>query len=69
MPNPGLRLLALFFAAMFIATMWPVYPLVSRIHPLVFGLPFSLVYLLGLTVISFVVLLVFDRRAPRDDDP
>jgi len=41
---------------------------VSRIHPLVFGLPFSLVYLLGLTVISFVVLLVFDRRAPRDDD-
>ena len=69
MLNPGLRLLALFFAAMFIATMWPVYPLVSRIRPLVFGLPFSLVYLLGLTIISFVVLLVFDHRAHRDDGP
>jgi len=67
--NPSLRLLALFFAAMFIATMWPVYPLVSRIRPLVFGLPFSLVYLLGLTIISFVVLLVFDHRAHRDDGP
>ena len=69
MQNPGLRLLTLFFAAMFIATMWPVYPLVSRIRPLVFGLPFSLVYLLGLTIISFVVLLVFDLRAPRDNGP
>lgn len=69
MRNPSLRLLALFFAAMFIATMWPVYPLVSRIRPLVFGLPFSLVYLLGLTIISFVVLLVFDHRAHRDDGP
>jgi hypothetical protein len=54
---------------MFIATMWPVYPLVSRIRPLVFGLPFSLVYLLGLTIISFVVLLVFDHRAHRNDGP
>lgn len=69
MRNPSLRLLALFFAAMFIATMWPVYPLVSRIRPLVFGLPFSLVYLLGLTIISFVVLLVFDHRAHRNDGP
>ena len=69
MRNPSLRLLALFFAAMFIATMWPVYPLVSRIRPLVFGLPFSLVYLLGLAIISFVVLLVFDHRAHRDDGP
>ena len=69
MRNPSLRLLALFFTAMFIATMWPVYPLVSRIRPLVFGLPFSLVYLLGLTIISFVVLLVFDHRAHRNDGP
>ena len=64
----GLRSLAIFFAVIFVATMWPVYPLVSRVRPFVFGLPFSLVYVLGLTVISFVALLLFDRRASRDDE-
>tara|TARA_B100000378_G_scaffold277777_1_gene278943 strand:- start:1144 stop:1293 length:150 start_codon:yes stop_codon:yes gene_type:complete len=49
--------------------MWPVYPLVRQVHPFVFGLPFPLVYVLGLTLLSFIVLLLFDRYVHQDDDP
>ncbi|HAK55279.1 MAG: hypothetical protein QF463_15630 [Vicinamibacterales bacterium] len=67
MGNSGLRSLAIFFAALFVATMWPVYPLVSRIRPFILGLPFALVYVLGLSVVAFVALLWYDWRAPKDD--
>jgi|TARA_Y100001949_G_C15978802_1_gene327450 hypothetical protein len=67
--STGLRALAIVFAAIFVATMWPVYPLVRQVHPFVFGLPFPLVYVLGLTLLSFIVLLLFDRYVHQDDDP
>ena len=67
MGKVGLRSLAVFFAALFVATMWPVYPLVSRLRPFLFGLPFSLVYVLGLSLVAFVALLWYDWQAPNDD--
>ncbi len=51
------RAVALFFCLVFLASIWPVYPLFSRIQPLVLGLPFSLAYLVILLVAAFLVLL------------
>jgi len=36
---------------------WPIYPLVSRIYPLVLGLPFSLFYLVAVILTVFSVML------------
>jgi hypothetical protein len=47
----------LLFVAVFLASIWPIYPFFSRIHPIVLGLPFSLVYLIILLLFSFSVLL------------
>lgn len=46
-----------YFVAAFIAMVWPVYPLFSRIRPLVLGLPLSLFYLVTVLSVSFFVLL------------
>ena len=58
------------FFAIFLATMWPVYPLFSRIRPFVFGVPMSLVYLLVLVFAGFFSLLALyvweDRRGKFD---
>ena len=62
------RRLFLFFIVVFLATMWPVYPVFNRIQPFVFGIPFSLFYVFGLTVVSFTVLLVFHIRVGSSDD-
>lgn len=51
--------ITVFFIVVFLALMWPVYPLFSRIHPWVLGLPFSLAYLLVILVLTFAVLLFF----------
>ncbi len=51
------RAVAVFFCLVFLASIWPVYPLFSRIQPLVLGLPFSLAYLVILLVAAFLVLL------------
>jgi hypothetical protein len=53
------------FLAVFVGTCWPVYPLFSRIHPLLLGMPLSLFYLLALLVLSFGVavgLFVWELR-------
>ena len=70
MPDTGLRVLAAVFALLFLATMWPIHPLVSRAMPfdLIMGLPFSLVYVLGITVLGFVVLVAYELRTPGGDD-
>ena len=69
MPTFRLGLLALLFVAIFIGLIWPVYPLASRIQPFVFGLPFSLFYVLSLVFLSFVLLWFYDHYLNRGEDP
>jgi len=45
----------------FLATMWPIYPLFSRIRPFVLGMPTSLFYLLVLVFLVFFSLLALYR--------
>ena len=45
------------FITVFLATMWPIYPLFSRIRPTFLGIPASLTYLLVLVFVSFFALL------------
>ena len=47
----------LFYLILFFAVMWPVYPRFSSIEPRVFAMPLSLVYVVGVLVLSFSVLL------------
>ena len=47
--------------------MWPIYPVFSRIHPLVFGIPFSLFYLVILIIASFLVLFSLYLWEYRED--
>ena len=71
MAQTRLRVLAVVFALLFIATIWPVYPLsmlVSGARPVVLGLPVSLVYVVGLSVASFIVLLAYELGTRGGDD-
>ncbi|HSF19721.1 MAG TPA: hypothetical protein VLK65_29640 [Vicinamibacteria bacterium] len=51
------RWAAVFCIIAFLATMWPIYPLFSRVFPLVLGMPFSLFYLVTILVTVFFVML------------
>ena len=68
MPTFGLGSLALLFVAIFLGLIWPVYPLASRIQPFVFGLPFSLFYVLSLVLLAFVVLWLYDHYLNHEED-
>ena len=68
MPDRGLRALAVCFAALFAATMWPIHPLFSRARPFVLGLPVSLLYVMGIAVLSFVLLLAYELRTSGRDE-
>ena len=47
--------------------MWPIYPLFSDVHPLVFGIPLSLFYLvLVITAVFSVMLSLFLWEARND---
>ncbi len=59
----------LFFAAIFVAMVWPVYPVFNRISPFVLGMPFSLFYQMLLVAAAFVGLLVFYRLDAGEDEP
>lgn len=52
---------AALYAGIFLATMWPIYPIFSRIRPLVLGIPFSLFYLLILVFVGFFSMLALYR--------
>lgn len=58
------------FVAAFFATMWPIYPLFSRIRPFVLGVPLSLFYLIVLVALCFSVMLALylweERRGKLD---
>lgn len=49
------------FGLAFLASIWPVYPVFSRIRPLILGVPFSLAYLVLLLVACFLSLLALYR--------
>ena len=51
------KVVIMLFIAVFLTSIWPIYPVFSRIRPVVLGLPFSLVYLIILLLFSFFVLL------------
>jgi hypothetical protein len=51
------KAVALYFVGAFLALVWPVYPLVSGATPLILGLPPSLVWVIGVLLVSFLVLL------------
>jgi len=68
MPTFGLGSLALLFVAIFLALIWPVYPLASQIQPFVFGLPFSLFYVLSLVLLSFALLWLYEHYQNRGED-
>lgn len=60
---------ALFFTLLFLASMWPIYPIFSRIEPVLFGVPFSLTYLAGLGLASFAgILILYLRDGPDAED-
>ncbi|MFQ5692830.1 MAG: hypothetical protein ACE5IM_07280 [Nitrospinota bacterium] len=59
-----------YFFFVFLALVWPVYPLFSHIFPTVLGLPFSLAYIVFFIVLSFFVLLalyLWESRTGRLD--
>ncbi len=61
-----------FFLLVFLAMIWPVATVFSRVYPLVFGLPFSLFYIATLLVLSFCVLLalyLWEGRTGNSCDP
>jgi hypothetical protein len=51
------KLVIVYFVCVAVASMWPIYPVFSRIEPWVLGVPFSLAYLVLVLVLSFLVLL------------
>ncbi len=55
----------LVFVGAFLATMWPVYVLFNRIRPLIFGVPFSLFYLVALVLVCFLAMLALYRWEDR----
>lgn len=59
------RLSPLFFVATTAALVWPLYPLLGdHVEPRVFGLPWSLVYILAVIVLNTAVLTaLFATRA------
>lgn len=64
----GARVLAAVFFLLFAAAVtWPGYVPFNRIHPLVLGLPFSLVWVAGWVVASLLVLWLVDSVESRDE--
>ncbi len=46
-------------------TGWPLYPYFSGIYPLVFGLPFSLAWIILWLAISLIALIVLFATEPQ----
>ena len=61
------KIVILYFILIFAAMMWPIYPIFSRIRPMVLGIPFSLFYLVILIIASFLVLLSLYLWEYRED--
>ncbi len=62
------RAATVFYVLLFLALLWPVYPRFSGIEPRVFGMPFSLVYVVIGVLLSFLVLFALFRWERRNPD-
>ena len=52
--------LALYALACLLALVWPIYDVVAnRLEPFVFGLPFSLAWIVGWALLTFAVLVAY----------
>ncbi|MFV1987586.1 MAG: hypothetical protein ACC682_09895 [Gemmatimonadota bacterium] len=61
---------AAFYVALFAALIWPIYPAFATIEPRVLSMPFSLAYVVGALILSFVVLLwLYLREHTGEGDP
>ncbi|MEM6731498.1 MAG: hypothetical protein AAF658_08065 [Myxococcota bacterium] len=50
-----------------LAIVWPGYPMLgNRITPLIFGIPFSLMWNVGWVCASFFALLAYHMTEPKD---
>ena len=67
-PTRNSRIFVLFFAAVFLATLWPIYPIFNSIFPFVLGMPFSLFYQMVLVAITFFGLLIFHYLLSTNED-
>ena len=56
------RLLFLSGCLLLIASLWPVLPLVNRIYPFVFGLPFFVFYMFMLNFAVVIFLAIAFRK-------
>lgn len=66
------RCLLLFYIAVTLALIWPVTTIVSRVRPIVLGMPFSLFAIACLITTSFSVLLalfIWEIRTGNSCDP
>lgn len=50
-----------FYVLLFVALIWPVYPLFATIEPRVLGMPFSMAYVVAALLLSFITLFGFYR--------
>ena len=61
-----IRWSVIFFFLLFVAAVtWPGMTLGNRIHPLILGLPFSMVWIASWVVLSFLVLVALDSAEGR----
>jgi len=57
---------AIYLVFCLLALTWPGYQLLgNRIEPLVLGLPFSLVWVMGWVGLTFLVLILYHMTRPR----
>lgn len=61
------RAVTVFFVALFVALIWPVYGIFAGIRPLVLGVPLSLAYVVCLLLAGFAVLLALFLWEGRRD--
>ncbi len=68
-PASVYKAVVVFYVFLFLALMWPIYPRFASIEPRVIGLPFSLIYVIGGLVLSFLALwgLYLWEEASDDD--
>ena len=66
------RAVLAFFVLVFLAMIFPLVTVFSRVHPMILGLPFFLFYLTVLLLGSFLVLLLlfrWEERTGSSGDP
>ena len=68
--------IVVFYSLLFVAVVWPVYPMFATIEPRILEVPFSLAYVVAALLLSFFVLLALylweesqGLNRPLDEEP